>query len=57
MTCSSSLATRCYSIEPRTRKCVKRYGFLTFVIINLSNKHKNKLLDTGQDSLRAALKE
>ena len=56
MTCSSSLATQCYSIEPRTRKCVKRYGFLTFVR-NLLNKHKNKLLDTGQDSLRAALKE
>ena len=56
MTCSSSLPTRCYSIEPRTRKCVKRYGFLTFVR-NLSNKYKNKLLDTGLFSLRAASKK
>ena len=28
---SSSLAMRGYPIEPRTRKCVKGYGFLTFV--------------------------
>ena len=40
-----------YSIKPRTRKCVKRYGFLTFAR-NLSDKYKNhKLLDTGLQSV------
>ena len=31
-----------YSIEPRTRKQVKGYGFLSFV-----RKYKKQLLDTG----------
>ena len=35
-----------YSIEPKTRKYVKSYGFLSFAR-NLSNKYGKKLLDTG----------
>ena len=31
-----------YSIEPRTRKYVKGYGFLSF-----ARKYKKKLLNTG----------
>ena len=42
MTCSSSLAIQGYSIEPRTRKYVKGYGFLSLV-----RKCKKQLLDTG----------
>ena len=34
-----------YNIEPRTRKYVKRYGFLSFER-NLSNKYGRQLLDT-----------
>ena len=30
MTCSSSVAMRRYSTEPRTRKYVKGHGFLSF---------------------------
>ena len=48
----------CYSLEPRTRKYVKEYGFLSFVI-NLSNKYG--LLDTateiGLDTLKTTSKE
>ena len=44
-----------YSIEPRTRKCVKGYGFLSFSR-NLSNKHRKQLLDTGLDSLKTSSK-
>ena len=35
---------RRYSIEPRTRKYVKRYGFLSF-----ARKYRKQLLDTGLD--------
>ena len=49
-----------YFIELRTRKYVKRYGFLTFVK-NLSNKYENELLDiatkTGLDALKSASKK
>ena len=45
MTRSSSLAMRRYFIEPRTRKYVKRYGFLSFAR-NVCNKYRKKLLDT-----------
>ena len=38
-----------YSIEPRTRKYVKGYGFLSF-----ARKYKKQLLDTGLDSLKIA---
>ena len=42
MTRSSSLGMRPYSIEPRARKYVKWYGFLSF-----ARKYKEKLLDKG----------
>ena len=40
---------RRYSIEPRTRKYVKGYGFLSF-----ARKYKKQLLDTGLDCLKTA---
>ena len=52
MTWSSSIAMRRYSIEPKTTKYVKGYGFLFFV-----RKYKKQLLDTGLDSLKAASKK
>ena len=45
-----------YSIEPRTRKYVKLYRFLSFAR-NLSNKYKKQLLDTGLDALKTASKK
>ena len=42
MTRSSSLAMRRYSIESRTRKYGKGYGFLSF-----ARKYKKQLLDKG----------
>ena len=39
------------SIEPRTRKYIKRYEFLSF-----ARKYKKQLLDTGLDSLKTASK-
>ena len=41
-----------YSIEPRTRKYVEGYGFLSF-----PRKYKKQLLDTGLDSLKIASKK
>ena len=41
-----------YSIEPRTRKYVKEYGFLSF-----ARKYKKQVLDTGLDSLKTASKK
>ena len=41
-----------YSIEPRTKKYVKGYGFLSF-----AGKYKKQLLDTGLDSLKTASKK
>ena len=41
-----------YSIEPRTRKCVKGYGFLS-----LARKCKKQLLDAELDSLKTASKK
>ena len=41
-----------YSIEPRTRKYVKGYGFLSF-----ARKYKKQLLDTGLDSLKTTSKK
>ena len=49
MTCSLSLAMRQYSIEPRTRKYVRGYGFLSF-----TRKYKKQLLDTGLDAVKTA---
>ena len=39
------------SIEARTRKYVKEYGFFSFAR-NLSNKYRKQLLDTGLDTLK-----
>ena len=49
---SSSLAMRRYSIEPRPRKNVKGYGFLSF-----TRKYKKQLLDTGLDAVKTASKK
>ena len=49
-----------YSIEPRTIRNVKGYGVLSFAR-NLSNKYKEKLMDTatkpGLDAAKSASKE
>ena len=42
---------RRYSTEPRPRKCVKGYGFLSF-----AREYKKQLLDTGLDFLEIASK-
>ena len=39
------------SIEPRTRKYIKGYEFLSF-----ARKYKKQLLDTGLDSLKTTSK-
>ena len=46
---------RRYSIEPRTRKYVKKYGFLSFGG-NLSNKYGRRLQDTATKVQLHALK-
>ena len=55
-----------YSIEPKDRIYVKRYGFLSFaknmgthttnVAKNLSNKYSQKLLDTAKKSTTDSIK-
>ena len=45
-----------YSIEPRTRKHVKGYGFLSFAR-NFSNQYKKQLWDTGLDVLKIAIEK
>ena len=55
-----------YSIEPRERRCVKRYGFLSFarnlgthttkVAKNLNNKYGQKLADSAKKSATDAFK-
>ena len=49
-----------YSIEPRRRKFIKGYGFLSFTRI-LSNKYGKKSLDTatktGLDAAKTAFKK
>ena len=55
-----------YSIEPRERRHVKGYGFLSFdrniithvtkVAKNLNNKYGQKLVDTAKKSVTDALK-
>ena len=37
-----------YSIEPRERRCVKGYGFLSFAR-NFSDKYSKSLMDKGID--------
>ena len=41
-----------YSIEPRTRKYVKGYAFLSF-----ARKYKKQLFETRLDSLKTACKK
>ena len=43
---------RQYSMEPRTRKYVKGYGFLLF-----ATKYKKRLLDTGLDTVKTSSKK
>ena len=48
-----------YSIEPKDRIYVKRYGFLSFaknMCTHLSNKYGQKLLDTAKESTTDAIK-
>ena len=48
-----------YSIEPRERRYVKGYGFLSFaksISKNLNNKYGQKLVDTAEKSATDALK-
>ena len=47
---------RQYSIESRTRKHVKGYGFLSFAR-TFSNKYRKQLFETGLDSLKASSKK
>ena len=44
------------SVEPRTRKYVKGYGYLLFAI-NFSDKYRKQLLDTGLGALKTASKK
>ena len=56
----------CYSIEPRERRHVKGYGFLSFarnigahaakVAKNMSHKYSQKLVDTAKKSATDAIK-
>ena len=55
-----------YSIEPKERRYVKGYGFLSFartivahaakVAKNMSNKYSQKLVDTAKKSATDAIK-
>ena len=48
-----------YSIEPRDRRYVKRYGFLSFaksIGKNLSSKYSQKLVDNAKKSATGAIK-
>ena len=49
-----------YSVEPRTRKCSKGYGFLSFTW-NLSDKYGEKILNpatkTGVDAVKTGSKK
>ena len=43
-----------YSIEPRTIKYIKAYGFLSFAR-NFSNKYRKQLLDTGTNASKMVI--
>ena len=48
-----------YSVEPRERRYVKRFGFLSFaknIGKNISNKYSQKLVDTARKSATDAIK-
>ena len=44
-----------YSIEPRERRYVERYGFLSFAR-NLNNKYGQKLIDSAKKPATDAFK-
>ena len=49
----------CYSIQPRDRRYVKGYGFLSFtknIGKNISNKYSQKLVDSAKKSTTDAIK-
>ena len=49
----------CYSIEPRERRYVKGYGFLSFakkIGKTLSNKYGQKIVDSAKKSATDTLK-
>ena len=49
----------CYSSEPRDRRYVKGYGFLSFaknIGKNISNKYSQKLVDSAKKSTTDAIK-
>ena len=49
----------CYSIEPRDRRYVKGYGFLSFaknIGKNISNKSIQKLVDSAKKSATDSIK-
>ena len=64
--CNSHCIKMCYSIEPRKRRYVKGYGFLSFarnlgthatkVAKNLNNTYGEKLADSAKKSATDALK-
>ena len=45
----------CYSVEPRERRYVEGYGFLSFAR-NLNNKYGQKLVDSAKKSATDAFK-
>ena len=44
-----------YSIEPRERRYVKGYSFMSFAR-NFSDKHSKSLMDNGMDVVKNLLK-
>ena len=46
----------CYYVEPRTRKYVNEYNFLSFAR-DFSNKYGKQLLDSGVDTLKNTFKK
>ena len=53
--CNSHCIKMRYSIEPRERRYVKGYGFLSFAR-SLNNKYDQKLVDSAKKSATDALK-
>ena len=53
--CNSYCIKMRYSIEPREKRYVKGYGFLSFAR-NLNNKYGQKLVDSAKRSAKDALK-
>ena len=54
-----SIIKICYSIEPRDRRYVKGYGFLSFaknIGKNISSKYNQKLVDSAKKSATDSIK-